>query len=237
VKELGASVGIATDGDADRLGLMDEKGNFLNQLQVHALLALYLLEVRGLRGAIVRTITSSNMLNKLGRLYGVPVYEVPVGFKYVAPVMQRENALIGGEESGGYGYRDHIPERDGIVSGLFFLDFMARTGKTPSELLVYLYSKVGPHYYDRSDIEFKIAERKAITNNLEEAQPGRIKGVAVLTKDTLDGFRFNLADGSWLLIRFSGTEPLLRVYSEAATPERVEELLKEGIKMAGVETR
>ena len=234
VRETGASVGVATDGDADRLGLMDERGGFLNQLQVYSLLALYLLEVRGLRGAIVRTITSSHMLNNLGQLFDVPVFEVPVGFKYVAPVMQRENAMVGGEESGGYGYRGHLPERDGILSGLFFLDFMAKTGKTPSELLAYLFSKVGPHYYDRLDVCFHPDERTAIFARLTQACPDSIAGIAVAGKDTLDGFRFSLADGSWLLIRFSGTEPLLRIYSEAESPERVKVLLDVGKSLAGV---
>ncbi len=234
VKETGASVGIANDGDADRLGLMDEHGNFLNQLQVYALLALYLLEVRRQRGAIVRTITSSSMLNKLGQLYNVPVFEVPVGFKYVAPVMQREDALIGGEESGGYGYRGHVPERDGILSGLFFLDLMARTGKTPSELLAYLYTKVGPHYYDRRDIVFSASERSSIIARLQAACPISLSGIAVKKIDIVDGFRFILTDGSWLLIRFSGTEPLLRIYSEAGSPETVNKLLEEGTRLAGV---
>jgi len=234
IKEGGASVGIANDGDADRIGLIDEHGNFLNQLQVYALLTLYLLEVREQHGAIVRTITSSGMLDKLGALYNVPVFEVPVGFKYVAPVMQREDALIGGEESGGYGYRGHVPERDGILSGLFFLDFMARTGKTPSELLAYLYTKVGPHYYDRRDIVFNAPERTSIVARLNASCPISLAGVAVEKKDTLDGFRFLMADRSWLLIRFSGTEPLLRVYSEADSPGTVARLIEEGLRLAGV---
>jgi len=234
VKETGASVGIANDGDADRLGLMDENGNYLNQLQVYALLTLYLLEVRGQRGAIVRTITSSGMLDKLGQIYDVPVFEVPVGFKYVAPAMQRENALIGGEESGGYGYRGHVPERDGILSGLFFLDFMARTGKSPSELLAYLYTKVGPHYYNRHDVVFGASERETIIARLNEANPKCLAGLDIKEKDTLDGFRFITADKSWLLIRFSGTEPLLRIYSEADSPEKVQQLLEEGARLARV---
>jgi phosphomannomutase len=118
VKEEKADVGLATDGDADRIGIIDEKGNFLTQLQVFALLALYLLEIRGERGAIVKTITTTNMLYRLGEIFGVPVYETPVGFKYVAPIMLAENAFVGGEESGGYGFRGHVPERDAILSGL-----------------------------------------------------------------------------------------------------------------------
>jgi alpha-D-glucose phosphate-specific phosphoglucomutase len=234
VKETGASVGLATDGDADRLGIMDEHGNYINQLQVYALLALYLLEVRQLRGPIVKTITTSNMLNKLGAIYGVPVFEVAVGFKYVAPVMQQQDALIGGEESGGYGFRGHVPERDGLVAGLFFLDFMARTDKTPSQLLDYLYSKVGPHYYNRYDAVFDESERSHIVQRLTAAMPEIIDGARVVFKDTQDGFRFVLEKDSWLLIRFSGTEPLLRIYAESDSPAAVEQLLVTGRNLAGV---
>jgi len=229
-----ASVGIATDGDADRLGIIDEKGNFITQLQVFALLALYLLEIRGQRGAIVKTLTTTNMLYRLGKLFNVPVYETAVGFKYVAPVMLSENALIGGEESGGYGFRGHVPERDALLAGLYFLDLMVKTGKTPSQLLEYLYSKVGPHYYHRVDIEFPEDERPRIANRLRESHPRSIDRVKLVMKDTLDGFRFTLADNSWLLVRFSGTEPLLRIYAESDSQARVERLLKLGKKLAGV---
>ena len=129
VKEQKASVGLATDGDADRMGIVDEKGNFINQLQVFALLCLYLLEVRGERGAIIKTLTTTSMAYRLGELFNVPVYETAVGFKFVAPLMMKENALIGGEESGGYGFRGHVAERDGILANLYFLDLMVRTGK------------------------------------------------------------------------------------------------------------
>jgi phosphomannomutase len=229
-----ASVGLATDGDADRIGIIDEKGNFLNQLQVYALLALYLLEVRGQRGPLVKTITSTNMLYRLGKLYDVPVIETPVGFKYIAPVMVKEKAIIGGEESGGFGFRGHVPERDAILAGLYFLDFMVKTGKTPSQLLKYLYEKVGPHYYHRVDVEFPEDERRGMTRRLEESQPPKIDGTAVVNKDTFDGFRFTLADDSWLLVRFSGTEPLLRIYAEASSQAAVERLLEAGKKLVGV---
>jgi phosphomannomutase len=233
VQKHDATLGIANDGDADRLGLIDENGCYLNQLQVYALLVLYMLEIRRKRGAIVRTITSSIMLDRLGQLYGVPVFEVPVGFKYVAPVMERENAMIGGEESGGYGYQGHVPERDGILSGLFFLDLMARTEKKPSELLSYLYSKVGKHYYDRIDIFFNPSDRESIIDRLEHSIPVSIAGSAVTNTDTIDGFRFFLSDGSWLLIRFSGTEPLLRIYAEAKNRCTVDTLLHEGATLTG----
>ncbi len=169
VRRRRANVGLATDGDADRIGVVDEKGRFLTTLQVFALLTLYLLEVRGERGLIVKTITTSAMLDRLGEIFKVPVRETPVGFKYVAPIMLAENALIGGEESGGYGFRGHVTERDGILASLYFLDFMVRTGKNPSELIDYLYSKVGPHYFNRQDIEFPEPER-ASNNRPRQAQ-------------------------------------------------------------------
>ena len=234
VTQQKASVGLATDGDADRIGIVDEKGGFLTQLQVFALLCLYLLEVRGERGPLVKTITSTAMLDRLGEIYKVPVYETPVGFKYVAPLMITQNALIGGEESGGYGFRGHIPERDAIPAGLYFLDFMVKTGKTPSQLLAYLYSKVGEHYYDRIDLHFPQEKRQAIIDRVRNGAPRSIENVKVARLDTQDGFRFILADNSWLLIRFSGTEPILRIYAETNDTERVKRLLQFGRELAGV---
>ena len=234
VKTHGASVGIATDGDADRLGIVDENGTFLTQLQVFALLCLYLLEVRGERGAIVKTITTTSMLYRLGELFNVPVYETQVGFKYIAPVMMETDALVGGEESGGYGFRGHVLERDGIVASLYFLDLMVKTGKTPSELIEYLYSKVGPHFYHRIDVDFPEDQRQVISNRIQQNQAKEIDGIKVAKFDMSDGFRYILEDNSWLLIRFSGTEPLLRIYTETDSIERVERLLETGRKLAGV---
>ncbi|MDV2989842.1 MAG: phosphoglucomutase/phosphomannomutase family protein [Dehalogenimonas sp.] len=233
VVRQGVNVGLATDGDADRLGVVDERGNFVTQLQVMSLLAMYLLEVRGQRGAIIKTITTSAMLNKLAGLYGVPIFETAVGFKNIAPLMERENAIIGGEESGGYGFRNHVLERDAMLAGLYFLDFMAATGKTPSELLADLYSKVDHHDYNRIDIGFDEAARQAVMDRLLKADPDRLDDRAVV-KDTIDGFRFTFEDGAWLLIRASGTEPLLRIYAEADSMARVNRLLELGKQLAGV---
>ncbi|MFC1964545.1 phosphoglucomutase/phosphomannomutase family protein [Chloroflexota bacterium] len=233
VRERGADVGLATDGDADRMGIVDEKGTFLTQLQVFALLCLYLLEIRGERGPIVKTLTTTSMVYRLGEIFDVPVYETAVGFKYVAPIMLCENALVGGEESGGYGFRGHVVERDGILANLYFLDLMIKTGKTPSELIDYLYSKVGPHYYKRVDVEFPEGERQTIIDRVSHNPPKSIEGVEVLKLDTKDGFRFILADNSWLLIRFSGTEPVLRIYAETDSPSRAERLLELGKELAG----
>ncbi|MBA7695392.1 putative phosphomannomutase [subsurface metagenome] len=234
VKEQGANVGLAMDGDADRMGIVDERGTFVTQLQVFALLCLYLLEIRGERGTIVKTITTTSMLYRLGEIFNVPVYETPVGFKHIAPIMLAENALIGGEESGGFGFRGHVPERDGILANLYFLDLMIKTGKTPSELVDYLYSRVGPHYYQRIDARFAEDERQTIIERLRQNPPQSIEGIKVVKVDTADGFRFILADNAWLLIRFSGTEPVLRLYAESDSPARVKRLLEFGKGLAGV---
>ncbi len=234
VREQKADVGLANDGDADRIGIVDENGEFLTQHQVFALLVLYFLEVRGKRGAVIKTLTDTNMIDLLGKLFDVPVYETPVGFKYVAPLMIEKDALIGGEESGGYGFRGHVPERDGILAGLYFLDFMIKTGKTPSQLLDYLYSKVGPHYYDRIDSHVSPDDRQTLSGRLTQSPINSIAGIEVAKLDTTDGFRYLLADDSWLLIRFSGTEPLIRIYAEGHSPEQVQKLLDSGRELLGI---
>jgi phosphomannomutase len=234
VREVGADVLVINDGDADRLGIGDENGVFINQLQVYALLAMYLLEVRGLRGPIVKTLSTTSMLEKLGRIYGVPVIQTGVGFKYVAPKMLETDALIGGEESGGYAFRGHVPERDGILAGLYILDLMVRTGKTPSQLIEHLYSLVGAHYYDRVDRSFAAEQREATRQRILSANPATLGGLPVTGLDTTDGFKFNLADGGWMLIRFSGTEPILRVYCETTHEDRVQPILNDGLQIAGL---
>ncbi len=229
-----ADVGIATDGDADRLGIVDEKGVFVDPLQVFTLLAFYFLEVRKLKGAIIKTVTGSNMLYRLGEMYSVPVLETPVGFKYVAPLMMSENALIGGEESGGYGFRGHVGGRGGILAGLYFLDFMVRTGKTPSQLLALLYSKVGQHHYLRKDLHFAAADRDKILQRVSAVKTSPLPGQTLNRIDTKDGFKFVFSSGAWLLIRFSGTEPLVRIYAEAGNPREAERLVNAGKELAGL---
>ena len=233
-KQAGADVIVFTDGDADRCGFADENGQFLDQLRVYALLALYLLEVRKETGTIVKTLSTTSMLEALGKQYGVTVHEVGVGFKYVAPKMMETDAMIGGEESGGYAFRNHVPERDGILAGLFFLDFMVKTGKKPSELLKWLFEKVGEHYYDRIDTVIEQEQKAGILNNLKSNTPKQLAGKTVTHTNFSDGFKYILQDESWLLIRFSGTEPLVRVYSEAGSKQLVQELLQEGKKLVTV---
>ena len=230
-KELKTDVVVFTDGDADRCGFADEHGNFIDQLRVYALLALYLLEIRKQRGAIVKTLSTTSMLESLGKIYGVPVHETGVGFKYVAPLMMQHNAIIGGEESGGYAFRGHVPERDGILAALFFLDFIVKTRKKPSELLAELFDKVGTHYYDRIDLTIDANQKDEILQRIKTHTPGKVAQTEVTKTDRTDGFKYILSDGSWLLIRFSGTEPLVRIYSEASDKKRVAEILDEGKKL------
>ena len=234
VAESDADVGLATDGDADRLGVVDARGRFVTTLEAFALLCYYQLEILGNRGPLVRSITMTSMIDKLGKAYGVPVYDTPVGFKYLGPVMMREDALTAGEESGGYAFRGNIPERDGILSGLMILDLMVRTGKSVSVLLSVLRDAVGPHYYDRLDLHFDAAERETIERRIGSARPLQLAGRRVEDVDTRDGYRFLLPDGFWALIRFSGTEPLLRIYAEGESPEMVQALLTEARSLAGV---
>jgi phosphomannomutase len=230
-KEIGADVVVITDGDADRCGFADEKGEFIDQLRVYALLAMYLLEVRKQRGAIVKTLSTTSMLEALGKIYNVPVHETGVGFKFVAPKMMETDAIIGGEESGGYAFHNHVPERDGILAGLFFLDFMVKTKLKPSQLLARLFEKVGPHYYDRIDIVIEANQRENILKNLKANLPEKLARLKVVDTNLTDGFKFILSDRSWLLIRFSGTEPLVRIYSEALSKEQVAAILSDGKKL------
>lgn len=234
VASFHANIGLATDGDADRLGVLDENGRFVTTLDTFALLCYYQLEVLGNRGPVVRSITMTSMVDKLGRAYGVPVLDTPVGFKHLGPAMMREDALMAGEESGGYAFRGNIPERDGILSGLMMLDLMVKTGRTVSELLSMLRNIVGPHCYDRLDLRFDEVEREAIERRVRTAEPRRLAGRRVEHIDTRDGWWFVLPDGYWALVRFSGTEPLLRVYAEGESPEMVRGLLSEARSLAGV---
>jgi phosphomannomutase len=229
----GADVLIITDGDADRLGFGDEKGEFIDQLRVFGLLAYYFLEVRGMRGPIVKTLSTTTMLSKLGKIYNVPVYETGVGFKYVAPKMLETHAMIGGEESGGYAFHGHVPERDGILAGLYILDLMVQLGKKPSELIDLLFAKVGAHYYDRIDTKFS-GDRSVREQRILEAHPATLGGLKVTGLDTTDGFKFNLEDGGWMLIRFSGTEPIIRVYTETTHQDKVQAILDDGLRVSGI---
>jgi phosphomannomutase len=225
---------IIFDGDADRFGLGDEKGRFVDQLRVYGLLAYYMLEVRQERGPIVKTLSTTSMLGKLGELYDVPVYETGVGFKYVAPKMLEVDALIGGEESGGYAFRGHVPERDGILAALYLLDMMVKLEVSPSQLVELLFEKVGSHFYDRIDSPTPPGDRSEHEERILNYDPKTIGGLEVIELITIDGFKFVLEDGGWLLIRFSGTEPIVRVYCETTNEERVQPILQDGLRIVGL---
>jgi phosphomannomutase len=236
----GQDLCICTDGDADRVGIIDETGRFINQLQVFALLMLYLFEVRGMRGPVVKTVNMTSMVDKLGAEFGAEVFEVPVGFKNIAPKMMESDAVVGGEESGGFGVRGHIPERDGILVGLMFADMIVKRGKPVSQILADLEKRVGPHAYARHDIHLDRrtydADRKRILDTLASHEPAEIAGVRVERIRSDDGFKFYLADGSWVLLRASGTEALIRIYSEAGSEEAVEARLSALEDIVGLRT-
>ncbi|MGH7723689.1 MAG: phosphoglucomutase/phosphomannomutase family protein [Candidatus Dormibacteria bacterium] len=220
---------VANDGDADRVGIADEFGRYVNQLEVMALFTMFLLEKRGLRGDIVRSLTTTSMVDALGERFGVTVHELKVGFKYIGATMRETDALLGGEESGGFAFRGHIPERDGILAGLMIADMIVEYEQPLSQILAHLVELVGPHAYRRHDIRFPregYEKRKAdVYRRMSKHAPGELAGLKVLRTRTDDGFKFYLDDGSWALMRMSGTEPLMRVYSEAATAARVDDLL------------
>jgi phosphomannomutase len=242
IPRWGGEIGIAFDGDADRVGMATEEGVFVNQLQVYGLLYWYLLEVRGLIGPAVYTVTTTSMAKRLAEIFGTQAYETGVGFKYVGPKMTETSAVIGGEESGGFGFGMHIPERDGLASGLFLLDLWLTKAKKASEVLAELQALAGPSYYDRIDIRFAREGYDGVKADtlarLATEAPRELAGREIVERvelETHDGFKFYRDDGSWLLIRFSGTEALLRVYVEARSPEDVEQLLAEGRRIAAAE--
>ena len=233
IPEAGASVGIALDGDADRVGIIDERGQFITTLNVFSLLALYQLENKGQRGALVKGVTSSKMLNKMGDMFGVDVHEMRVGFKNIGPKMTEVDALIAGEESGGFAFRGHIPERDGILSGLYILEYMAVAGKTPSQLVEHLFDRVGAHYFHRRDVDFRAEDRDTIQEKVNNPALDRIGEFVVVDSDNIDGRRLHF-EGGWIAARFSGTEPLLRIYAEANSPENVTKMLDAASEYLGV---
>ncbi|MDA1256759.1 MAG: phosphoglucomutase/phosphomannomutase family protein [Chloroflexi bacterium] len=233
VRETGADAGIAFDGDADRVGYVDENGRYISTLEGFSLLAHHLLERRGQRGSVVSTITMSSMVDRLGEAYRVDTPRTAVGFKYVGPMMLTTDAVLGGEESGGYAFRGHVPERDGLLSGLFFLEAMVMSGKHPSELLSELFAITGPHSFQRIDLEFPAGDRAAIQQVINTAEPDELGGLAVERSDRLDGVKYFLVGGSWAIVRMSGTEPLLRIYSEAPNAETVSLILDDLKTMLG----
>jgi phosphomannomutase len=227
------SLGLATDGDADRIGAMDERGVFVDPHKIMALSLSYLAEKRGLKGSVVRTVSTTRMIDLLAGRYGQPLYETPVGFNHIADYMLKEKVLIGGEESGGISFQGHIPEGDGIIMGLLMTEIVAESGVTLSELVANLLEDVGPAVYARRDQRLKrpVAKQKMV-NTLVNGAPDAIGGAGVAEVSTKDGVKYILDDNSWLLIRPSGTEPVLRVYAEGSSDEMLQALLAYGEEIA-----
>jgi len=226
-------VGLATDGDADRIGAMDEKGNFVDPHKIMALALKHLVENRGMSGAVVRTVSTTRMIDRLAKKYDLPVYETPVGFNHIADYMLREDVLIGGEESGGISFKGHIPEGDGVLMGLLVLEIVATARKPLSVLVDELLEEVGPAFYERRDMRLKHpVSKSAMVADLKASAPSEIGGTAVDEVVTIDGIKYVMADDSWLLIRPSGTEPVLRVYVEANSPEMQTALINFGQQIA-----
>ncbi len=225
--------GLATDGDADRIGAMDERGMFVDPHKIMALSLKYLVEQRGMTGAVVRTVSTTRMLDRLAKKYGLALYETAVGFNHIADCMMQQDVLIGGEESGGISFKGHIPEGDGPIMGLLLVEMIAYARRPLGELVNDLLAEVGPAIYERVDMRLSRPVAKAeMTAFLSKTAPREIGGERVLEISPRDGIKYIMADDSWLLIRPSGTEPVLRVYVEGRTQTMVNDLMAYGRQIA-----
>ncbi|HMD87714.1 MAG TPA: phosphoglucomutase/phosphomannomutase family protein [Anaerolineaceae bacterium] len=221
--------GLATDGDADRTGAMDERGNFVDPHKIMALSLRHLVEKRGMTGSVVRTVSTTRMIDRLANKYGLALHETPVGFNHIADYMMNEDVLIGGEESGGISFKGHIPEGDGVLMGLLLVEIIASSGSTLYDMVENLLQEVGPAFYERRDLRLRHpVSKEQMTNRLENEVPAEIGGQTISQIITIDGVKYIMADDSWLLIRPSGTEPVLRVYAEGRSPQMVKALLAYG---------
>lgn len=228
-----ADMGLATDGDGDRLGAMDAQGEFVDPHHIFTVVLRHLVEERGLSGTVVRSVSTTRMVDRLANRYGLPLVETPVGFNHIADCMLNDDVLMGGEESGGFSIRGHIPEGDGVLVGLLLLEAVAAAETPLHELVAQIQDQVGPTHYARNDLRLRHPVSKAeMTRRLAQDAPATLAGQSVSEVQTTDGVKYLLADDSWLLIRPSGTEPVLRVYAEARTPEMVEAMLAYGEEVA-----
>ncbi len=234
VRSLGADIGIANDGDGDRVAFVDERGEFINSQLVYALLLLHLIRNRAMRnGVVVKTVSTTYLADRICKSEGVDIKEVPVGFKNINEVILREKVIFGGEESGGYGVPSFLPERDGLLSALLILELMSALGKNLSECIEGLFNEFGRAYYKRVDLPAE--ERvKAFIQELRKTPPERVGNRRVKDAITMDGLKLVFEDDSWLLLRPSGTEPLIRVYAEAPAREELYEIIEGGKNLLGV---
>lgn len=221
VIELSANVGLANDGDADRFGIVDEKGKFLNANQVLSLVFNYLVSDRGYKGAVVRSVATTHLVDRIAGRYKIKVYETPVGFKHIAKLMMKEDILVGGEESGGLSIKGHIPEKDGILANLLIVDMIARRGKPLSEIWQDLVAAFGEMHTERVDLTLPERDKNKFMEKLIKETPEEMAGATVKHINKIDGIKLILGDGSWVLARPSGTEPLLRIYAESDKKQKV----------------
>ena len=232
VLETKALVGLATDGDADRVGAVNERGETMTMHDVVPLVLLHLARNRGMTGGVVRTFSQSVLLKRIAAAHGLKLYETAIGFKYIADLILKDDILIGAEESGGIGVKNHIPERDGILNSLLFLEAIATAGTTPSEMLRELHREFGEFYFGRRDQQLDVSIGQALVARLAASPPAEIAGNKVIEVQATDGTKLLFADESWLLFRQSGTEPMLRIYAEATSVAKMNALLDEGVAIA-----
>ena len=228
VSETNALVGLATDGDADRVGAVNERGETMNMHQVVPLVLLHLVKERKMTGGIVRTFSQSVLLKRIAAAFNLPIHETPIGFKYIADLMLKDDILIGAEESGGIGVKGHIPERDGILNSLLFLEAIVTSGVTPSEMLAKLHQEFGEFHFGRKDLHVQPGPGQQLVEDLARNPPSQLASYLVTGVETMDGTKLLFDDESWLLFRQSGTEPVLRIYSEATSIEKTRLLLDGG---------
>ncbi|MGE5380704.1 MAG: phosphoglucomutase/phosphomannomutase family protein [Methylocystaceae bacterium] len=233
VKE-GAALGLAADGDADRFGVVDEKGAYVSPNRLLALLLNYLLTSRSQRGPIARTVATSHRLDQIAAAYGLKVIETPVGFKYIGECLREQGAILGGEESGGMSIFGHIPEKDGILAGLLTVEMVAASGKSLGELEAELTNTFKPLVSERLDLQYESNDREIVLDRLNQYNPRSVNGASVEKAYTIDGKKVILEDGSWFLLRASGTEPLFRLYVEAASMENLKAIQKEVRDFLGI---
>ncbi|NLY52135.1 MAG: phosphoglucomutase/phosphomannomutase family protein [Firmicutes bacterium] len=224
VKESGSHLGLATDGDADRFGVIDSTGQYITPNQVVSLLLVHLVEQRRYKGEVVRTVATTHLVDRLAARYGLNVLETPVGFKYICEHMRQKPVIIGGEESGGLSIGGHIPEKDGVLANLLVAEMRAVWGENLSSILNRIMADVGPAVSRRIDLSYPDEKKTSLLKNLTAAPPETVAGRKVARITDIDGVKFVLEDDSWFLIRPSGTEPLLRVYVEAESEEKVQEI-------------
>jgi phosphomannomutase len=223
---------LVTDGDADRVGGMDGRGNYLSTHQIICLLLHHCIQNRKGRGRVVKALTTTSMMDKMCAEFGLPLVETGVGFKYICAEMLKGGVLLGGEESGGIGFAGHVPERDGILAGLMLLELLAMERKSLPRIIAALEKRYGPHRYARVDIHFPLEKRGALMEFCRLNPPAKLLRSPLAQVKTFDGVKYEARDSSWLMLRGSGTEPIVRIYAESATDAGARKLLGEGLKLA-----